>query len=604
MHYRLAPLQMLLCFMMNASIWSAPSVAGWSDFASTAWPTIQVNIFDGDDDGSGKRKASTELQADNQGGEGKTSSSAAAIPAFPGAEGHGAMAVGGRGGRVIEVTNLNDSGPGSLREAIMATGPRMVVFRVGGTIELKSDLIIRGEEHAYLTIAGQTAPGGGILIKKYGIWVMDTHDIVIRYLRIRIGHWGSEGGQHGILIYGYQSAVRDVIFDHCSVSWILDDNSLWGNVSNVTLQWCLMAEASDKGRDGYANDCGNYGGCGLMWGPAAQVNNVTIHHSLLMHNYYRSPALGGIGHQIINNIIYNPGWTSTHMGVTGSDFPISVDFIGNYYKMGPNTRAGIKEISFETNDAKSIQLYLQDNYGWNFNPNDPYSIVASSNYNRRSSALAKGPTSPVTIHTHEQGKDFVLSKVGATLPKRDAVDERLLNEFNTRTGKLGIGSSFPVIANGTPLTDADRDGMADLWEKAHGCNPNNASDGVLDGDSDGYTNIEEYLQELAGDQAAIPTLAASSSALPATGFLPLTVQFSGSATGGAPPYNYYWDFRNGRTSTVQNPSQTFVRAGVYNVTLTVTDSQGKSATATTRIVALENLPPSPPAKFDVAPDGP
>jgi hypothetical protein len=272
--------------------------------------------------------------------------------------------------------------------------------------------------------------------------------------------------------------------------------------------------------------------------------------------------------------------------------------------MGPNTRTGIKEISFETNDAKSIQLYLQDNYGWSFNPNDPYAIVASNNYVRRTVALAKGPTSPVTVHTHEQGKNLVITKVGATLPKRDAVDERLIYEFNNRTGKLGIGSGFPSIANGTPPTDTDRDGMSDVWEKAHGCNPNNSADGVLDIDGDGYTNIEEYLHELANDQVVSPALAASATALPTTGFLPLTVQFSGSASGGDAPYTYSWNFRNGRTSTAQNPSQTFSRAGIYNVILTVTDSKGKRAMATTRIAVLENLPPSPPAKFDVAPGGP
>ena len=130
------------------------------------------------------------------------------LPAFPGAEGYGALARGGRGGRVIEVTNLNDSGPGSLRAAVNASGPRIVVFRVGGTIELKSDIIIRGEDQAYLTIAGQTAPGGGILLKNYGLHIMDTHDIVVRYIRIRPGQWAfQDRWVYGILVYGYQREV-------------------------------------------------------------------------------------------------------------------------------------------------------------------------------------------------------------------------------------------------------------------------------------------------------------------------------------------------------------------------------------------------------------
>ena len=155
--------------------------------------------------------------------DGRPAEDALPLPAFPGAEGYGALARGGRGGRVIEVTNLNDSGPGSLRAAVNASGPRIVVFRVGGTIELKSDIIIRGEDQAYLTIAGQTAPGGGILLKKYGLLLINTHDIVVRHIRVRPGWYGlpdprGEGisetlgsfgyGRTGILVWG-QAGRRD-----------------------------------------------------------------------------------------------------------------------------------------------------------------------------------------------------------------------------------------------------------------------------------------------------------------------------------------------------------------------------------------------------------
>jgi PKD repeat protein len=511
------------------------------------------------------------------------------VLAFPGAEGYGALAIGGRGGRIIEVTNLNDSGPGSLRDAVMATGPRIVVFRVGGTIELKSDLIIRGEERAYLTIAGQTAPGDGILLKKYGLWIMDTHDIVIRYLRIRVGYWGAEGGAHGILIYGYEGAAHDIIFDHCSVSWILDDNSMWGKVSNVTLQWCIFAEASNKGRDGQDNDCGKYGGCGLMWGPRDEVTYMSVHHNLLIHNYYRNPACGGGTHQFINNIIYNPGWSATFMGVFGQQFPINIDFIGNYYKSGPNTRAGIKEISFETDDASAIHLYLRDNYGWNYNPNDPYAIVMSKNYNKRSLPLAPGPAGPVTIHGFEEAKGLVIGSVGASFPRRDAVDVRLITEFNAGAGSLGIGSDFPVIANGGPPADSDRDGMADGWEIAHGLNPNNAADGNQDKDGDGYLNVEEYLNELADGVTPPASLIANISVNTSAGPAPLTIQFRGSAAGGKAPYTYNWDFGDGSTSNLQNPAHTYQQANSYMATLTVTDGENRRASASQVINVVSPL---------------
>ena len=163
---------------------------------------------------------------------------ALAVPAFPGAEGFGAKSVGGRGGKVIEVTNLNDSGSGSLRAAIAASGPRTVVFRVGGTIELKSRIQV---ENPYLTIAGQTAPGGGITLKngsneKDTLYIL-THDVVVRYLRVRPGPGGDADG------VGVGTNASNVVLDHCSVSWAVDENlGVSSTAKNVSIQWSIIAE--------------------------------------------------------------------------------------------------------------------------------------------------------------------------------------------------------------------------------------------------------------------------------------------------------------------------------------------------------------------------
>lgn len=434
------------------------------------------------------------------------------LPAFPGAQGYGALARGGRGGRVIEVVNLDDSGPGSLRAAVNASGPRIVVFRVGGTIELQDDLVISGESQAYLTIAGQTAPGGGILLKNYGIWLVDTHDIVIRYLRVRMGYQGTGGDQHGILVYGSSgSASYDVVVDHLSTAWILDDNTAYGNVWDVTFQWSLFGEASSRGRDGPlgATDCSNVssgqGGCGFMWGPADKVDRLSLHHNLIIHNYYRNPQIGGAQSQVINNVIYNYGWSAAIIGQYleyGYVYPITTDLIGNYFRMGPDSRPGIFELySEQTHDPGIISLHVAGNYGWNYDPDDPHAMVADIGYVRRATPLT--PPVPVTVDGFEQAKDRVLQRAGASLPSRDAVDVRLVNDYHAGTSSdpttRGINPVFPVIAGGTPPADSDHDGMPDAWEASHGLNAANPGDGPGDLDADGYTNVEEYLNELAGD---------------------------------------------------------------------------------------------------------
>ncbi|MFQ5584744.1 MAG: PKD domain-containing protein, partial [Calditrichia bacterium] len=430
--------------------------------------------------------------------------------------------------------------------------------------------------------AGQTAPGGGILLKSYAFWILDTHDIVVRCIRIRPGFMGipdprGNGGRHGILIYGYKSNAHDIIFDHVSVSWQTDDNSIWGNVYNVTIQWSIFAEGA-KPRD--EHDCG---GCGLMWGPVDKVNQLTVHHNLLMNNFYRSPKAGGGRNQLYNNVIYNPGWSATHMvgGATGgfsniNSYPAYLDIIGNYYKKGPSTRTGVKEIRFELpyedSHVRDIHLFLKDNFGWNYNVNDPFAIVANRNYNKHYEPLTEQAVIPVTIQSASFAKDLVIRNAGANLPERDAVDSRLIYEFNTNTGNTDVGSDWPFIANGTAPKDSDHDGMPDTWELANGFNPNSPADGNQDADGDGYTNVEEYLNEIATTDGIIAQINVDHD----SGFAPLTVQFTGSGSGGTPPYNYLWEFGASSTANTQSLQHTFQNAGSYTVKLTVTDNENRS----------------------------
>src|SRR3990172_5507517 len=245
--------------------------------------------------------------------------------AFPGAEGFGAFSQGGRGGRVLFVNNLNDDGAGSLREACRTKGPRIVVFRVGGIIELKSNLKIT---EPYITIAGQTAPGDGICLKNFTLWVKNTHDVVIRYIRSRPGDQ-MKVEQDAISI----DTSKNVIIDHCSASWGTDETlSVTGKgCTNVTVQWCMITESLDnsvhhKGRHGY--------------GSLFRLDgNVSVHHNLYAHNSSRNPRPGTYGDvrrggllDFRNNVIYNWG---VRAGYSAED-KITMNYIANYLKPGPS----------------------------------------------------------------------------------------------------------------------------------------------------------------------------------------------------------------------------------------------------------------------------
>ena len=416
-----------------------------------------------------------------------------ALSAFPGAEGYGAVSVGGRGGQVIEVTNLNDSGPRSLREAVEASGPRIVVFRVSGTIELQSQLIV---DDPYITIAGQTAPGSGICLKNYVFQIKADH-VIVRYMRFRAGNnmavedavWVKRG--------------RNIIIDHCSVSWGGDETlsvvTNANDLGNVTIQWCMITESLNYASHGYGSLIrGGYG------------NGYTFHHNLYAHHKGRSPRPGnynsytvdpcGLIFDFRNNVIYN--WGGSYAGYNADkDSVTKINFVGNYYKQGPNST---DDYAFQEGCTYS-RAYFSDNWMNGSCLKDPWGLVKFDGFSEANKAAYK-QSSPFPVESEVAMDDVltaykkVLANAGATLPERDAVDVRIVNDVVNGTGSIiddddEVGG-WPQLAPGTPPTDTDHDGMPDDWELARGLDPSDAGDGVIDRDGDGYTNVEEYINGL------------------------------------------------------------------------------------------------------------
>jgi hypothetical protein len=444
------------------------------------------------------------------------------IPAFPGAAGAGMYVTGGRGGKVYEVTTLADYAknekpiPGSLRDAVSGSN-RMIVFRVGGVIHLKEALKIIGNN---LTLAGQTAPGDGITITDYEIVfgsdkaagndndIMKSatgNNIIMRYLRVRPG----DRGKNLEVDATWARWHHDILIDHCSFGWSSDETlSIYGCI-NTTVQWCLVAESMtmskhDKGRHGY----------GAIFGG----KYATVYHNLIATNTSRSPRIDGQGKlsgtttDFTNNVIYNWGFNSLYGGQGNTH----TNVIGNYYKPGPgtqnytgknnndpkyNTNYRIANPSAPGSGLKSY-WYIRDNYVAGYPTvtadntkgvycEDPNNTVMTDKPN-------PVPHSPV-IEPAEKAYEAVLAQCGATLPKRDALDQRIINDVKNGTGRFintpsEVGG-LPEFQEATAPVDTDHDGMPDAWEKVNGFNPHNAKDGA-ELAADGYTNVENYLNSL------------------------------------------------------------------------------------------------------------
>ena len=451
------------------------------------------------------------------------------LPAFPGAEGGGAYTAGGRGGKVIVVTSLEDSGPGTFREACETGGARTIVFNVSGVIRLKSAINLRAP---YVTIAGQTAPGDGVCVTGAS-FLIDTHDVVIRHMRFRRG--AQDVAFRDDALGG--NAVGNIIIDHCSASWGLDENmSIYRHVYNrdatgyglklptvnITIQNSIFSEALDAYNHAFGATIGGH--------------NSMFCRNLFASNISRNSSVGmDGGFNFVNNVIFN-WWNRS---VDGGDDNSLFNIINNYYKPGPITPLD-QPISYrilkpESSRDKSKPLTFGKAYV-DGNIVDGNSKVTKNNWDGGVQVFDEAHTGehmknikveqpfempPVTIMPAKQAYGFVLNNVGANFPKRDAVDARVVKTVKTGKAiyvenapefvspyvkrrlpadsyKQGIITDIRQVGGlpeytGEAYVDSDNDGMPDAWEKANGLNPNDPSDATLDCNGDGYTNIEKFI---------------------------------------------------------------------------------------------------------------
>ncbi|MEZ4940756.1 MAG: pectate lyase [Saprospiraceae bacterium] len=438
--------------------------------------------------------------------------------AFPGAEGFGQNTTGGRGGKVLFVTNLNDSGPGSLRAAVDAVGPRYVLFLVSGTIALKSKLDIRFSD---ITIAGQTAPGDGICIRDYPV-VINADNVIIRFMRFRLGDAknqeadGLEGRLH-----------KNIIIDHCSVSWSVDECMTFYANENSTVQWSIISESLNNSV--HSKGAHGYGG---IWGG----KNASFHHNLIANHESRNPRLGELAGDAFaltdlvdlrNNVVYNWGNNSCYGGEA-----MNVNIVNCYYKSGPATPASKKTriISIDKNKDAGTAVYdiwgkffIDGNYVHGStqatNDNWTYGVYNQfhASYGTVSAAdkaamrmTSEHPTNGnVTTHTAQVAYEKVLEIAGASL-SRDAVDQRIVGHVQNGTF-AAIGSKgstggiidsqedvggWPVLNTTTLPTDSSGDGMPDDWKKSKKLDPNLKQANGKDL-STAYDNIEVYINSLA-----------------------------------------------------------------------------------------------------------
>lgn len=427
--------------------------------------------------------------------------------AFPGAEGYGRFALGGRGGRLMKVTNLNDSGPGSLRAAIEADEPRTVVFDVSGRINLQNRLAIR---NPYLTIAGQTAPGKGICISNLNLGMLGAHDVIVRYIRVR------PGDTSGLTLDGMGMASSDhSIIDHCSISWTQDESFSSRGAHNITLQRTLISEALNvAGHKNYEK--------GKQHGYAASIGGDvgSFHHNLLAHCSGRNWSLaGGLDKagrhtgrlDIRNNVVYNWGHRTTDGGV------MQLNFVNNYYKPGPASRV-FHVLMPERDNVTAFgpqEYFVAGNVmEGKYDAEKPLEGVKAPRNEPMEKFLVDHPFFEPYVTTQSAAEAFenVLADVGCNIPALDEHDQRVIEETrNGTTTFKGSISGLPGLPDSQADVggwddypeehrpadwDTDNDGMPGAWETEHGLNPSDAADGNLDSNNDGYTNLEEYLNSI------------------------------------------------------------------------------------------------------------
>ena len=442
------------------------------------------------------------------------------LPAFPGAEGHGRYVTGGRGGKIIYVTNLEDDGLiGSFRYAVKQSGARIIMFKTSGTIQLKSELRI---ENGNITIAGQTAPGDGICLRDYPVKI-DADNVIVRFIRFRMGDAAKQ--EDDALGGRFHS---NIIIDHCSMSWSTDECVSFYQNEDFTLQWCLVSESlrnsvHDKGSHGY----------GGIWGG----KNASFHHNLLADHDSRNPRLGEYNGDkfaltdnvdLRNNVIYNWQGNSCYGGEG-----MNVNIVNCYYKSGPATskEERIISIDYEKEEDKDTygiwgKFYIDGNIltgseratedNWTYGVyNQFHSSYGTVSDEDKEVMRLDSPNDPgeVTTHTAEEAYDLVLKYVGASLV-RDAVDERIISD--TKNGTVtypdgGNGSTngiidtqdavggWPELSSTEAPTDTDADGIPDDWENTNGLDSIDPDDAQLITVDDEYPNVEVYLNSLVSD---------------------------------------------------------------------------------------------------------
>ncbi|MBE7169406.1 MAG: polysaccharide lyase [Williamsia sp.] len=457
----------------------------------------------------------------------------AEIPAFPGAEGGGKYSFGGRGGKVVVVTSLADDGPGTLRDACEQGGARIVVFNVAGIIRLKTPLMIRAP---YITIEGQTAPGDGVCVAGESVWI-NTHDVIIRYMRFRRGE--TNVGRRDDAIGG--NPIGNIMIDHVSASWGLDENmSMYRHMyndstgkpedkfatANITIQNSIFSEALDTWNHAFGSTLGG--------------ENCSFMRNLWADNAGRNPSVGWNSvFNFVNNVVFN--WV--HRSTDGGDYRAMFNIINNYYKPGPltpkNTPIGYRILKPESGRSKlKYQVYgrayvkgnimegnervTKDNWDGGVQVEELPNAGPYRDNMRVSNPL---PMPQLTIMPAMEAYNYVLTHAGATLPKRDPVDTRVIEQVRTGTIKYKEGVALPTTQfkhrrlpidsykqgiitdisqvggypeyKGTPHKDSDSDGLPDEYETKHGLNPRSAADACQITKS-GYANIEVYLNEVAG----------------------------------------------------------------------------------------------------------
>ena len=435
---------------------------------------------------------------------------------FPGAEGFGKYTTGGRGGKVYIVSNLNDKGPGSFREAAEAKGNRIIVFSVSGTIHLESKLSIKGDA----TIAGQSAPGDGICIADHSV-SLGGDNIIVRYLRFRMGdkyqNGGMVDGSGGDDAFG-SVRRKNVIIDHCSMSWSTDEVCSVYMGDSTTLQWNIISEPLNYS---YHFETGDKDferhGYGGIWGGS----HLTAHHNLFAHCLSRNPRFNGtrLGASqefadFRNNLIYNWGHNNIYGGEAGH-----YNIVNNYFKYGPSTSKNVRYRII--NPSKTEQLPFGK---WYVNGNfvDEAKDVSENNWlgihmpgeateaDKKVAVIDKPHLSgPIPQQSAIDAYEEILKSVGASFV-RDTLDQRIINDVKERKGRIidvqgGFPhgteyaltvNAWPTLRSTTPAPDGDSDGMPDEWEKKNGLNPNDAADAAGYKFSKLYTNVEVYLNGL------------------------------------------------------------------------------------------------------------